>query len=112
MSCRDYFIIPFLFGLIAIVATSSLAPEVRPDDLVLTEGSAAGTSENKPNSSTSISSGHLSVPSGSPTPQMPTEGCGTTECRQRLRIERKEFFCEDVPLKCSIMHSFHKNRRG
>jgi S-formylglutathione hydrolase FrmB len=101
MSCRQaYFIITFLFGLMAIIATSSLAPEAWTVDSGLAEGSAAGTSENKPDSPASISSRPSSVPAGSPTPQVPAKGCGETESAGRgCRIERKEFFSNTCAAK-------------
>jgi len=79
----------------AIIVTSTLAPEAWTVDSGPAESSAAGTSENKPDSPASISSRPLPVPVGSPTPQLPEKGCGSTESPgPRCRIERQEFFSD------------------
>ena len=94
VSCRAYFIIPFLFGLIALIAASSLAAEIRADDSGQTEGSAAGTSENKPDFHRFYVFQALVRSSGFSHPQMPTKGSWSNSNRPvgGCRIERKEFF--------------------
>jgi S-formylglutathione hydrolase FrmB len=96
VSCKRVFIIfAFLFGLIALIAPPSLRAEIRVDDSGPAEGSAAGTSENKPDSPASISSRRSSVPAGSPTLKPPAKVCGALQSTGRgCSIERKEFFSD------------------
>ena len=96
VSCRHAFIIfAFLFVLVALIAPPSLQAEIRVDDSRQAEGSAAGTSANKPDFQDSMPSRLSSVPPGSPALHPPAKGRGKSESASRsCRIERKEFFSD------------------
>ena len=88
MSCRQiFFIITFLFSLVAFFAPPCPAPDVRTADPGSTEGSAAGTSDYGPGFPASLSSGPASVPEDSRKKVFESAGRG-------CRIERREFFSE------------------
>ncbi len=96
VSSRHAFIIfAFLFVLVALIAAPSLQAEIRGDDSGQTEGSAAGTSANKPDFQDSMPSMPSSVPPGSPTLHLTAKGHGEFASAARsCKIERKEFFSD------------------
>ncbi len=96
VSCRHIFIVlPFILGLMALIAAPGLHAGIGPGDSGLQGGSAADTSENQPGLRAPPSSAPSSVPPGTSTLQPPAKGSGMVESAGLgCRIERMEFFSE------------------